>query len=180
MRPFAAARRPLRNDPVAWQIEDDDVAEAALEAVEALGLLFAEMVLHRVSRLHLDPADGDLDLAVRAIGSVAGRVGMSRLAWLSGVDEAGHHRRDSADSDSAKAVGEAMRRVTNWLLAWDLTDPDAPPQLRPPTPPSPTVRLDLDELHAALIYLDRRAGAQGLPGPGRRRSIVRTTTRRRS
>lgn len=173
-------RRPLRRDPTGWQIEDDQVAEATLQALEALGLITAEILLHRYSRLGLDPGDHDLDLALRGLGSLAGRVGMSRVAWLAGVDETGAVRRESAGTPEAVAVGEAIRRVLRWLFVWDPTDPDQPPTLAPPLPPPPTVRLDLDELHAAAMYLDRRARDQGLPGPGSRRRMTRTTTRRRT
>lgn len=180
IKPIAGFRRPLRRDPVNWQIEDDAVAEHALEALELLGLITAELLLHRISRLSLDAGDHDLDLALRAMGTTSGRVAMSRLAWLTGFDETGRRRQDTAGTPEAEAVGERLRAILDWLFVWDLTNPDAPPQLRPPSPPSPRVRAALDELHAALFYLDRRARAQGLPGPGRRRTMVRTTTRRRS
>jgi hypothetical protein len=178
--PLGPARKPFRNDPRGWQIEDDATAEALLEAAEAAGLIFLELVLHRLSRLSLEPGDHDLDLALRGLGTLAGRVGMSRLSWLTGIDELGRARQDKAGTPEAEAVGEAMRRVLQWLLVWDPLDPDAPPELAPPSSPRPIVRLDLAELHAAATYLDRRARDQGTSGPGRRRSMVRTTTRRRS
>jgi hypothetical protein len=178
--PLSAYRGALRKDPRGWQIEDDAVAERTLQALEIFGLVFAEVVLHRVSRLNLDPGDNQLDLALRGLGTLSGRVAMSRLAWLTGIDETGAVRRDRADEAEAEAVGERMRAVLAWLLEWDLTDPDAPPQLRPPSPPPASVRLALSELHAAAMYLDRRARGQGTTGPGRRRSMVRTTTRRTS
>lgn len=179
-KPLAPFRHPLRRDPRGWQIEDDDVAERLLQALETFGLILAELTLHRFSRLGLDPSDHDLDLALRGLGTLAGRVGMSRLAWLTGIDETGARRSDSADDDTARAVGERMRTVLDWLLVWDLTDPDAPPAFRKPSPPPARVRVALDELHAAATYLDRRARGQGNAGPGRRRNMVRTTTRRQS
>lgn len=179
-QPLAAPRTPLRKDPRGWQIEDDAVAERTLQALEILGLVFAEMVLHRIGRLGLDPNDHDLDLSLRALGSISGRVAMSRLAWLTGVDEAGNRRMDKADESEAEAVGLRMRAILHWLLEWDLTNPDAPPELRPPTPPPATVRLALSELWAAAMYLDRRAKGQGTSGPGARRNMIRTTTRRKT
>lgn len=178
--PIAAFRQPLRRDPRGWQIEDDPMAEEALRAVETLGMIFAEMVLHRLSRAGLNPGDPDTDLALRAMGSVAGRVGMSRLAWQTGVDETGNPRRDSAGTPEAEAAGERMRAVLNWLFEWDLNDPDAPPKLRTPSTPPATVRLALEELWAALLYFDRRAKGQGVVGPGQRRRVTRETTRRTS
>lgn len=178
--PIAAFRQPLRRDPLAWQIEDDPMAEEALRAVETLGLLFAEMALHRLSRLGINPGDPDTDLALRAIGSISGRVAMTRLAWQTGTDEQGRERREKADTAEAEAAGERMRAVLNWLFEWNLTDPDAPPSLRQPSTPPPSVRLALNELWAALTYLDRRARGQGSSGPGRRRNMTRTTTRRTS
>lgn len=178
-RPIAPFRHPLRRDPRGWQIEDDDAAERLLQALEAFGLILAELTLHRFSRLGLDHHDHDLDLALRGLGTLAGRVGMSRLSWLTGVDETGRRRADHAQDDgTAAAIGERMRAVLDWLLVWNLADPDAPPAFRPPTPPPPAVRLALDELHAAAVYLDRRLTDQGLPGPGNRRRMARTTTRR--
>lgn len=179
-QPLSAPRTPLRKDPRGWQIEDDAVAERTLQALEILGLIFAEMVLHRISRLNLDPADRDLDLSIRGLGSISGRVAMSRLAWLTGTDETGKRRMESADEAEAEAVGLRMRSILHWLLEWDLTDPDAPPELRPPTPPPASVRLALTELWAAAMYLDRRAKGQGTSGPGARRNMIRTTTRRKS
>lgn len=167
----------MRRDPRGWAIEDDPQAEEALAAVEALGMIFAEVALHRLSRLQLDPTDPDLDLALRALGHVAGSVGMSRLTWQTGVDERGQTRRDHANTEEAKAAGERMRAILNWLFVWDLSDPKAPPSLRPPSVPPPSVRLALDELWAALLYFSRRATAQGLPGPGRKRRIARMSTR---
>lgn len=172
------SRRSLRRDPRGWQIEDDEVAERTLQALEAAGLIMLEMVFHRLSHMGLDHSDPELDLALRGLGSLAGRVGMSRLSWLSGFDEAGNPRADQAGTSEAKAVGEAMRRVLQWLLHWHPTDIDAPPVFAPPSAPRPTVRLDLDELHAAAIYLDRRASGQGTSGPGARRRMVRSTTRK--
>lgn len=179
-RTLGPARKPLRKDPHGWTIEDDPTAEALLQALEAAGLIFAEMLFHRFSRLGLGTVadDHDLDLALRGLGTVAGRIGMTRLTWLTGTDETGRKRQHSADTPEAEAVGEAMRRVLQWLLVWDPTDPDAPPTIAPPSTPRPTVRLDLDELHSAAIYLDRRAAGQGNAGPGPRRRIVRTTARR--
>lgn len=178
--PLAPHHRPLRKDPRGWQIEDDPVAEETLRALEVLGLIFAETALHRLSRLGLDPGDADLDLSLRALGSLSGRVAMSRLAWQTGIDETGVDRKDSAGTAEAEAIGERLRDVLNWLFKWDMTDPDAPPQLREVTPPPPIVRVALQDLWAAALYLDRRAGAQGTTGPGRRRSMVRETTRRTS
>lgn len=178
--PIAAFRQPLRRDPLAWQIEDDPMAEEALRAVETLGMIFAEMALHRLSRLGLNPGDPDTDLALRAMGSVSGRVAMSRLAWQTGTDELGRERQEKADTPEAEAAGERIRAVLHWLLEWDLTDPDQPPRLRQPSAPPPSVQLALNELWAALTYLDRRARDQGTSGPGRRRETVRTTTRRTS
>lgn len=177
-RPLSPLHQPLRRAGAAsWVIEDDAISELALEALEVLGLITAELLLHRISRVNLVAGDDDLDLALRAMGTVAGRVGMSRLTWLTGVDELGRPRRDSAGSEDAAAVGLRLRAILQWLFSWG-PDPDQPPQLRPTTPPPADVRVYLDDLWAALIHLDRRATAQGLPGPGRRRSIIRTTTRR--
>jgi len=176
--PLGPARKPLRNDPRGWPIEDDAIAEAPLAALEAAGLIVLELLLHRISRLGLDPTDPDLDLALRGLGTLSGRVGMSRLSWLSGIDETGRRRAESAGTDEAQAVGEAMRRVLQWLLVWDPTNTNAPPTIAPPSVPRPTIRIDLDELHAAAVYLDRRARGQGTTGPGERRRIVNTTTRR--
>ena len=170
-------RKPLRNDPRGWTIEDHATSEETLRALESAGLIVLELLLHRISRLTLDPNDHDLDLALRALGSISGRVGMSRLSWMTGISEDGTKRRDKAGTPEAEAVGEAMRRVLEWLLIWDPTGPDLPPQLAPPSVPRPIVRLDLDELWAAAIHLDRRAKAQGTSGPGARRRMVRTTTR---
>jgi hypothetical protein len=171
-------RKPLRNDPRGWVIEDHPTAEQTLRALEAAGLIVLELLLHRISRLTLDPNDHDLDLALRGLGTLGGRVGMSRLAWMTGTAPDGTKRADKAGTPEAEAVGEAMRRVLEWLLIWDPTNSDLPPDLAPPSVPRPIVRLDLDELHAAAIYLDRRARAQGTTGPGARRRMVRTTTRR--
>ncbi len=170
-------RKPLRKDPRGWTIEDDPTAEQTLRALEAAGLIVLELLLHRISRLTLNPNDHDLDLALRGLGSLAGRVGMSRLAWMTGTAEDGTKRLDKAGTAEAEAVGEAMRRLLQWLLVWDPTNPDLPPELAPPSVPRPIVRLDLDELHAAAIYLNRRARGQGTAGPGARRNMVRTTTR---
>ncbi len=170
-------RKPLRTDPRGWMIEDDPVAEQTLRALEAAGLIVLELLLHRISRLQLDPNDHDLDLTLRALGTLSGRVGMSRISWMTGYAEDGTKRADKADTPEAEAVGEAVRRVLQWLLIWDPTNADLPPDIAPPSVPRPIVRLDLDELHAAAIYLDRRARGQGTAGPGRRRSMVRTTTR---
>ncbi len=178
--PLGPYRGTLRKDPAGWQIEDDETAERVLQALEILGLVFAEIVLHRVSRLSLDPHDSDLDLGLRGLGSLSGRVAMSRLAWLAGVDETGARRRDKAGTAEAEAVGERMRAILNWLLVWNPTDPDQPPQLRPPSAPPASVRLAIAELYAGAMYLDRRARSQGTSGPGDRRSMVRTTTRRTS
>jgi hypothetical protein len=175
-----AARRTLRKDPRGWQIEDDVTAERTLQALEIFGLIFAEIALKRISDLGLDPNDHDLDLALRGLGHVAGAVGMSRLAWMTGIDEMGRHRGDKADEIEAEDVGAAMRRVLNWLLEWDITNIDAPPTLRPPTPPPASVRIDLNELWASALYLNRRASGQGNRGPGERRRMVRTTTRRKT
>lgn len=173
-------RKPLRNDPRGWVIEDDPMAEEVLRALEAAGLIVLEMLLHRISRLGLDPNDHDLDSAIRGLGSLAGRVGMTRLAWQTGTTPDGLPRNDKAGTSEAEAAGAAMRRVLEWLLIWDPTNEDLPPTLAPPSVPRPTVRLDLDELYAAAIYLDRRAKGQGASGPGRRRRMVRETTRRSS
>lgn len=171
-------RKPLGNDPRGWVIEDDAVAEETLRALESAGLIVLELLLHRISHLTLDPNDHDLDLALRALGSIAGRVGMTRLSWMTGISEDGTKRLDKAGTPEAEAVGEAMRRVLQWLLVWDPTNPDLPPTIARPSVPRPTVRLDLSELHASAIYLDRRARAQGTSGPGARRRMVRTTTRK--
>ena len=179
-RALGPARKPLRKDPRGWQIEDDATAEALLESLEAAGLIILELFLHRVSRLGLEPGDPDLDLALRGLGSLAGRVGMSRLSWLTGTDEVGRRRTERAGTPEAEAVGEAIRRVLQWLLVWDPTDPEAVPTIAALSVPRPTVRLDLAELWAVATYLDRRARAQGMAGPGRRRSMVRQTTRRSS
>jgi len=176
-RPLGPARKPLTKDPAGWIIEDNPTAEQTLRALESAGLIVLELLLHRISRLTLDPNDHDLDLALRALGSVAGRVGMSRLSWMTGISEDGTKRADSEGTPESEAVGEAMRRVLQWLLIWDPTNPDAPPDLAPPSVPRPIVRLDLGELHAAATYLDRRARGQGTAGPGARRRMVRTTTR---
>lgn len=177
-QPLGPQRKPLAKDPRGWVIEDDATAEQTLRALESAGLIVLELLLHRISRLGLDPNDHDLDLALRALGSISGRVGMSRLSWMTGISEAGTKRLDKAGTPEAEAVGEAMRRVLQWLLVWDPTDPDLPPDLAPPSVPRPIVRLDLSELHAAAIYLDRRAGGQGTSGPGARRRMIRTTTRK--
>lgn len=174
------ARKPLRKDPRGWQIEDDPTAERVLQALEILGLIFAETMLKRLSHLHLDPTDDDLDLALRGLGHLSGSVAMTRLAWMTGIDETGIPRRDKADEPEAEDVGAAMRRVLNWIFEWDLADVNAPPKFRQPSPPPASVRIDLNELWASAIYLDRRARNQGTTGPGRRRDIVRTTTRRLS
>lgn len=171
-------RKPLKKDPLGWVIEDDDTAEQTLRALEAAGLILLELVFHRISRLGLDPNDHDLDLALRGLGSLAGRVGMSRLSWMTGISEDGTKRLEKAGTPEAEAVGEAMRRVLQWFLIWDPLDPDLPPTIAEPSVPRPIVRLDLDELHAAAIYLNRRAGGQGTSGPGPRRNMVRTTTRK--
>lgn len=168
----------LRQDPRGWSIENDEVAEEALAAVEALGMIFAEIALHRLSRLQLDPGDHDLDLALRALGHVAGSVAMSRLTWQTGIDEHGQRRQDWAGTQEALAAGQRMRAVLSWLFEWDLTDPKAPPSLQKPSVPPPSVRLALDELWAAVVYYNRRASAQGTVGPGRRRSITRASTRK--
>jgi hypothetical protein len=176
-RPLGPARKPLSKDPLGSQIEDDATAEEVLRSLESAGLIVLELLLHRISRLGLDPDDFQLDLALRGLGSLAGRVGMSRLSYQTGVDEAGQRRTTKAGTSEAEAVGEAMRRVLQWLLIWDPTDPDQPPTLAPPSVPRPIVRLDLLELLNAARYLDRRARGQGTSGPGDRRRMVRTTTR---
>lgn len=169
-------RPPLRNDPSGWQIEDDTAAEAALQAIEAAGGIILELLFHRISRL---PFDTDVALALRGIGTLAGRHGLSTLSHLTGIDEAGRRRNESAElEDAGPAAGGAMREILHWLLEWS-PDPDQPPELRKPSPPPPSVQLALDELHAAAIYLDRRSANAGLTGPGRKRTIVRSTTRRR-
>jgi hypothetical protein len=170
-------RKPLRKDPRGWQIEDDASAEACLQALEAAGLVFLEVFLKRLSRLPFEP---DTALALRGLGHTAGAHGMTRLTWSTGVDETGQRRADRAGTPEAEAFGEAMRRVLNWLLIWDPTNPDAPPEVRPPSPPPAAVILDLDELHAAAVALNRRASSQGTRGRGSRRNMTRTTTRRRT
>jgi hypothetical protein len=176
-RPLGPQRKPLSKDPRGGVIEDDPTAEELLRALESAGLILLELVLHRFSRLGLDPHDSDLDLALRGLGTLAGRVGMSRLSWMTGISETGTKRADKAGTAEAEAVGEAMRRVLQWLLEWDLTNADLPPQFAAPSVPRPTVRLDLAELHNAALYLDKRARQQGTSGPGGRRRMVRTTTR---
>lgn len=180
MTVLGPGRRPLRKDPAGWQIEDDASAEAFLQALEAAGLVVLELFLKRFAALGLDPGDHDLDLALRGIGHVAGSVGMTRLSWLTGTDELGRPRAESAGTAEAEAFGAAMRRVLQWLLIWDPEDPDAPPAIAPPSVPRPVVRLDLDELHAAAVPFDRRARSQGAAGVGRRRSMTRSTSRRRT
>jgi hypothetical protein len=179
-RPLGPSRKPIRKDPAGWQIEDDESAERLLQGLEALGLILVEMVLKRFSRLGLNPTDHDLDLALRGLGHTAGSIGMTRLSWLTGTDEVGRRRTESAGTPEAEAIGEAMRRVAQWLLIWDPNDADSPPIFAPPSPPRPIVRLDLDELHAIALYLNRRASNQGTAGPGQRRKMVRTTSRRTS
>jgi hypothetical protein len=153
------------------------MAEEVLRSLEAAGLIVLELLLHRISRLGLNPVDHELDLALRGLGTSAGRVGMTRLSWQTGFDEVGVKRTEKAGTPEAEAAGGAMRRVLQWLLIWDPRDPDLPPDLAPPSVPRPIVRLDLDELHAAATYLDRRARNQGTTGPGSRRRMVRTTRR---
>lgn len=172
------ARHPLRGPGHGWQIEDDETAEAVLASLEAAGFVVLELILHRLARLQLDPNDHDLDLALKGLGTLSGRVGMTRLAWLAGVDERGRQVATPDPNPMAGPAAEAIRRVLNWLLVWDLGNPDAPPELRRPTVPPPAVRLDLDELHAAAMFLDRRARNAGVTGPGRRRGIIRRSTRR--
>ena len=178
MEPLGPARKTLRADPLGMQIEDDAMAEQVLRGLEAAGLIVLELLLHRISRLGLDPNDHELDLALRSLGSLGGRVGMSRLSYMVGFDEAGQRRDEKAGTSEAEAAGEAIRRVLQWLLIWDPTNEDLPPELAPPTVPRPIVRLDLEELWNAALYLDRRARAQGTSGPGDRRRMVRTTSRR--
>lgn len=179
-RPLGPSRQPIRKDPAGWVIEDDANSEAFIQALEAAGLIVLEMVLKRLSRMGLNPGDHDADLALRGIGHTAGAIGMTRLSWLTGVDELNRLRTESAGTPEAEAVGAAMRRVLQWLLIWDPNDPDAPPQFAPPSSPRPEVRLDLDELHAIAIWLNRRAHSQGTAGAGARRRMVRTTARRTS
>lgn len=176
MRPMPT-RPALDRDPVASTVEDDAVAEETVRAVEILGMIFAEMALHRLSRLGLTD-NPDTNLALRAMGTVSGRLAMTRLAYQTGTDEAGNPRRAKADTAEAEAVGARMRAVLDWLLVWDLTNPDAPPTLRPPSPPPPTVELALIELWDGLRYFDRRLMNGGVAGPGNRRYIATQTTRR--
>lgn len=177
MTALGAARKPLRRDPLGMQIEDDAMAEQVLRGLEAAGLIVLELLLHRISRLGLDPNDHELDLALRSLGSLGGRVGMSRLSYMVGYDEAGLRRDEKAGTPEAEAAGEAIRRFLEWLLIFDPINPDNPPELAPPSVPRPIVRLDLSELWNAALYLDRRARSQGTSGPGDRRRMVRTTTR---
>jgi hypothetical protein len=111
----AGFREPLSKDPLGWQIDDDPVAEEALRSIEAFGMIFAEVVFHRLSRAGFDPFNPDLDLGLRSIGSLAGRVAMSRLTWQTGIDEQGVRRVDSAGTQEALAAGERMRAILNWL-----------------------------------------------------------------
>ena len=165
-------RRTIRHDPTRWQIEDNEAGEEALRALEAFGLVVLEAYLHAVSRLGHD--DGTA-LALRGLGSLAGRVGMSRLTWQTGVDELGNVRHDAPAA--GHAVGSATRRVLNWLFRWP-NGFGSPPVPAPPGPPPAAVVLDLDELHALATFVDRRLQSEGLTGPGRRRIITRTTSRR--
>ena len=176
-RPLGPHRKAIAKDPGGSVIEDNAVSEELLRALEAAGLIVLELLLHRMSRLGLDPNDHDLDLALRGLGFTAGSVGMSRLSYQTGVDERGVKRTTKAGTPEAEAVGDAMRRVLQWLLIWDPTDPDAPPTIAPPSVPRPIVRLDLTELYNAVLYLNRRARGQGATGPGARRRMVNTTTR---
>ncbi len=172
----APFRQPLRRDPRGWQIEDDEAAEAVLVALESMGLIFAELILHAISNGGMLNNVNE-ELAVRGIGSTAGRVGMSRLSWLTGLDELGQKRREQSDNPMAEGAGERVRTVLHWLLEWELHNPDAPPRLRPPSAPPPKVALALDDLHAVVTYFSRRSANSGMAGPGLRRRIARSTTR---
>lgn len=175
--PLSAGRPSLRKDLRQWEIEDDSAAEAALRAFEVMGLIFSEMFLRRLAEnRHLTI---DESLALKGIGTLSGRVGMTRMAYLTGVDERGFARREAEQNPDYRAAGEMVREVLNWLLEWDLGDPDAPPSPRYPDAPPAQVVVALKELHAAAMYLDRRAGEAGMSGSGRKREIARSTTRER-
>lgn len=173
--PLAPTREPLRRDPRGFQIEDDEAAEAMLVGLEAFALIHAEIVLKRLSRHEAHAANTDDQLALRALGHLAGQLGMSRLSWLTGVDEAGRRRRDRSSNPMAAAAGERWRALLDRLLVWDLHNVDAPPQLRRPAPLPAAVSLALRELWASALYFHRRANNAGAAGPGRKRKLTRTT-----
>lgn len=164
----------LRHDPSAWMIEDTDAAIATVEALEAMALIFGELLLRRISAL---PFDTDTQLALRGLGTLAGTLGNSRLTYLAGLDAAGNPLKDSAGNpDSATAAGHA-RAVLDWLLEQPI-DTSKPPTLRPPSTPTPATQLALDELHAAAVYFHRRAHSAGTAGPGAIRATARRSTMR--
>lgn len=165
--------RSIRSDERSWEIEAESAAEGTLRALETAGLIMLEMVLHRFSAMHTH--DQDTEMALKALGSLSGRVGMTRLAHLTGLDENGLLRERDPNSDH-QAAGDMIKAVLDWLLVWE-SDADAPPSPRTPSPPTPLVARYLSELHAAAFYLDRRAGELGSSGPGTIRKLIRSTSR---
>lgn len=165
-------REPLRRDPRGWQIEDDDAAEATLATLEALGLVLAEMVLHRFADMGI--ASKATSSHLRGLAVVAGTTGMTRLQWLQGG------RRDKPDNPMAGAAAERMQALMNWLLEWEIHNPEAPPKFRKPRPPGPAVVEAAGDLLASASYFYRRAANSGTTGGGRKRRMARNTTRRKA
>lgn len=126
--------------------ELDQQGVETINALETLGMLFAEMALHRISQLGLTD-NPDTNLSLRALGSVSGRLAMSRLA-----------------NDNSNA-GATLEPILAWLLQWDITNPDAPPTLKPPTAPPPTVELALIDLWDRARHVDNELHARGFSGP---------------
>ena len=158
----------LRTTPAAgWVLEDEDAQLAALDAVEALALVVLDVILRRVAEFHpLDQA-----LALRAVGTIATREGLTRLAHYRGVDEASRPREASDELHAAAAAD--VWAVLTWLV--DLP-PDGPPRLRGPSPAGALQVLALDELHAAAVGLDHLSSRRG----AKLTRSTRTMTRRRN
>lgn len=168
----------LRTDPTSWSIERPSAAAAALEALEILGLVLAESFLHRYSVIPGLLPDGD-ELALRGLGTYAGRIGMSRLAFALGRDEHGRpYGQDVRARDRDEQIaGEHLEKILRWLFVWP-PPPDAPPALRRPTPPPPAVRLALDELHSAALYGNNRQRRSAKLAGELLGSLTRHSTRR--
>lgn len=89
------------------------------------------------------------DLAIRAFGNYGQRMTDTHLdLWLGRMTE--------QPTDEQAVVGQHLADIYAWL-AGEAERPDAA----------------LDELHAAVVWSDKRANAAGVTGPGWYRDIVK-------
>lgn len=155
---------------IAWEIPDDDAGEAVAIAIEALGLILGELLFTRLGNTP-NLTDPKTALALRGLGTFSGRMGMSHLTWLAGVDERGQRRRYHTDNPLGPAAAERARLILEWLFVFP--PGGGPPVMRPPSPPPPTIQLAIDELHASANASNRKAATKGLGSPRRIPRIVR-------